>query len=354
MLKHLLMAAGLILHPEIGLAAAQAQSGGTGQYRITSNVDLVVLEVAVLDRRGRYVRDLTKNDFEILEDGRPQTIALFHDEDIPVAAGVIVDSSGSMGPKRRDMIAAALAFLRASNPGDDVFVTNFNERVALGLPPEVPFTADSDLLRAALTGMPAGGRTALYDAIAAGLEHIRQSRHQRKFLIAFSDGGDNASRRTLDQIIRAIQESEVTVYTIGLFDSRDPDRNPGVLKRLAKLSGGKAYFPAEMKCVPEVCRSIAEDIRSRYVIGYTPSRPGRANEFRQIQVRVHAPGRERLEARTRSGYRVPPRPCPIDGLCRNEGRRGKPEPSSEAPRSGNWSSEGQPAGSDDRSDYMSR
>jgi Ca-activated chloride channel family protein len=310
MLKQILVTAAFVLQGLADPAAAQAQAADTGPYRISTNVDLVVLEVAVFDRQGRYVRDLTKDHFEVLEDGLPQSIALFRHEDIPVAAGVIVDSSGSMGPKRAETIAGALAFLRASNPNDEVFVVNFNERAALGLSPDTPFTSDPELLRSALSRMPTGGRTALYDAIAGGLEHIRQSRYERKFLIVFSDGGDNQSRWTLDQITRAIQESDVTIYTIGLFDSRDPDRNPGVLKKLAQLSGGRAYLPAEMKYVVGVCRDIAADIRARYIVGYTPSRPGKADEFHGVEVRVHARGRGRLEARTRTGYRVPRRLSP--------------------------------------------
>lgn len=308
MVKHFVLTAALLLTTLAGPAPAQAPAGDTSQYRISTTVDLVVLDVAVLDRQGRYARDLVKDNFEVFEDGRPQSITVFRNEDIPVAAGVIVDSSGSMGPKRAETIAAALAFVKGSNPSDDVFVVNFNERVALGLPPDIPFTADPQLLRSALSRMPIGGRTALYDAIAAGLEQIRQSRYQRRFLIVFSDGGDNESRRTLDQITRAVQESEVTIYTIGLFDSEDPDRNPGVLKKLAHLSGGQAYLPAGMKDVPGVCRSIASDIRSRYIVGYTPGGPGKEDEFHGVEVRVHAPGRGRLHARTRTGYRVPRQP----------------------------------------------
>jgi VWFA-related protein len=305
MWKHLLAAFTFGLTVLAGLAAAQETAAEPGGYTISMNVDLVVLDVAVVDSRGRYVRDLTKENFEVLEDGRPQTVALFRNEDIPIAAGVIVDSSSSMRPKRAETIEAALAFLQASNPDDDVFVVNFNENVALGLAPAVPFTADPELLRAALNSMPIGGRTALYDAIALGLQHIQQSRHRRKFLIVFSDGGDNESRLSLGELGRMIEESEVTVYTIGLFDLSDRDRNPGVLRRLARMSGGQAYLPGAMKHVAGVCRTIAGDIRSRYIIGYTPDRPGKAEQFHGIEVRVRAPGRGRLEARTRTGYRTP-------------------------------------------------
>ncbi len=292
------------------LEFAQPQTGGQREYTISTNVDLVVLDVAVTDAQGRYVRDLNHENFEVLEDGRPQSITVFRNEDIPIAAGAIVDSSGSMASKRAETIAAALSFVRASNSADDIFVVNFNERVALGLPPEISFTANPDLLRAALSRMPIGGRTALYDAIAAGLEHIRQSQYRRKFLIVFSDGGDNDSRETLGHLTRLIQESGVTLYTIGLFDSSDRDRNPGVLKKLAHLSGGRAYLPRDLPDVSSVCRSIAADIRSRYVLGYTPHRQSLDNEFHRIEVRVRTPGRGRLEARTRTGYRLPRRTAP--------------------------------------------
>jgi Ca-activated chloride channel family protein len=310
MWKCCVLAAGLALALPAVPARAQAQPGEPDQYRISTNVDLVVLDVAVVDSQGRYARGLNRQDFTVLEDGRPQTIALFQSEDVPVAAGVIVDSSGSMAPKRADTVTAALAFLEASHPEDDVFVVNFNENVALGLPAATPFTADPDLLRSALNRMPIGGRTALYDAIAAGLRHIRSSRYHRRFLIVFSDGGDNQSRHTLAHLTRLLQESEVTLYTIGLFDPTDPDRNPRVLKKLARLSGGKAYLPGDMQHVAAVCRNIAADIRSRYILGYTPGQEAAEGQFHRLEVRVHAPGRGRLAARTRSGYRTPRRIAP--------------------------------------------
>lgn len=282
----------------------------TAPYRISTNVDLVLLDIAVVDDRGRYVSDLNREHFQVLEDGRPQSITVFRNEDTPVAVGLVVDNSGSMGRKRAETVAATLAFLQASNPDDDLFVVNFNERASLGLPPGVPFTADPEQLRATLMAAPPSGRTALYDAIVTGLEHIRESRRERRFLIVFSDGGDNESGWTLDQVARLLQESDVTVYTIGLFDSRDPDRNPRALKRLARLSGGRAYLPGDVKYVPDLCRRIATEIRSRYVVGYTPSQQAQDDEFHRIEVRVRAPGRRKLEARTRTGYRVPRRAAP--------------------------------------------
>ncbi len=295
----------------ISLAVSTALVPGQTQqerdYRLSADVELVVLDVAVVDRKGRYVRGLTKENFVVFEEGRAQSIALFESEDIPVAVGIIVDSSFSMGSKRQETIEAALVFLEASRPEDEIFVVNFNENASLGLPADIPFTADAGLLRAALTRMPIAGRTALYDAIALGLEHIARSRYPRKFLIVFSDGGDNQSRHTLQDIRRRIQESGVTVYTIGLFDADDPDRNPRVLRELARMSGGSAFLPGALRRLPSIAGSIAAEIRSRYVIGYRPSERGQEGDFRGVEVRVSAPGRGRLEARTRPGYRTPRR-----------------------------------------------
>jgi VWFA-related protein len=275
-------------------------------YRIATEVNLVALDVAVTDRRGGFVGGLTKDNFEVIENGRPQPITLFRKEDLPVTIGLIVDSSSSMLPKRTETVAAATTFVEASNPADEVFVVNFNENVSLGLPRSMPFTADRTALTTALFGMPAAGRTALYDALAVGLEQLNLGRNERKSLIVFSDGGDNESRHSLPQIMSLLEQSRATVYTIGLFDERDRDRNPGVLRRLARASGGRAFWPGSLNEIPAICRNIATEIRSRYVIGYIPQTV-REGEYRAVEVKVHAPGRGRLEVRTRTGFRVPRR-----------------------------------------------
>jgi len=277
-----------------------------GNYHIATDVDLVALDVAVIDRRGGFAGGLAKDNFEIIEDGRPQPITLFRKEDLPVTVGLIVDSSSSMLPKRSETAAAATTLVEASNPADEVFVVNFNEKVSLGLPRSMPFTADRAALTKALYAMPAGGRTALYDALALGLEQLNLGRHERKSLIVFSDGGDNQSSHRLPQIMSILEQSRATLYTIGLFDERDPDRNPGVLRKLARASGGRAFLPESLKEIRAICRNIAEEIRSRYVIGYVPQAV-REGEYRAVEVKVHAPGRGRLEVRTRTGFRVPRR-----------------------------------------------
>ena len=157
------------------------------------DANLVVLHATVTNHQGRVVRDLPKDDFHVYEDGVPQTVTLFRHEDTPVAVGLVVDNSGSMRRKLPEVVAAASAFARSSNAEDQMFVVNFNERVSLGLPPDEAFVSDPDKLHAVMLQIYARGETALYDAVAAALVHIRESRLQKKVLIVLSDGGDNAS-----------------------------------------------------------------------------------------------------------------------------------------------------------------
>lgn len=274
-----------------------------GDFTIRSDVRLVLLDVSVSDRRGSSVSRLSKENFQVLENGRPQRISIFAKEDLPVTVGILVDESFSMTPKRNEVLTAAQTFIEESNPHDEVFVLNFNDRVTRGLPEPMLFSDDIQQLRSALhRGVPQG-KTALYDAIAAGLEQLKLGRRDKKTLIAISDGGDNASRHKRGEVVDLVERSASTVYTIGLYDREDPDRDPGLLKSLARISGGEAYFPASAAGMVPVCRRIANDIRARYTIGYLPPAQNGAGSLRHIRVRVTAPGRTGLTARTRSIYR---------------------------------------------------
>ena len=166
-------------------------------YTINVNVDVVVLHATAQDRKNILVSGLDKDDFQVYEDGVLQRIKYFSHEDIPVTVGLVVDNSGSMGPKRPDVVAAALAFARSSNPQDQMFVVDFNEKVTFGLPDSVPFTDQVTELEVALSRIAATGETALYDAVAAALEHLKKGNRDKKVLIVISDGGDNASKHSL-------------------------------------------------------------------------------------------------------------------------------------------------------------
>lgn len=276
------------------------------EHRISTRVDLVVLSVTVRDRNRSFVAGLAKDNFQVYEDRRPQEISLFLQEDLPVTVGIIMDSSASMGPKRSEMAAAATAFIEASNAEDEMFVVSFNENVSMGLPDTAPFTGEIQQLQAALNRFPARGRTALYDAIDTALEHLEKGRRDRKALIVFSDGGDNASRRTFQEVLKKASQSTATIYTIGLFDAQDEDRNPGILKRLATVTGGEAFLPNALPEVVAICRKIAHDLRNRYTVGYTPSHGNGEPGYRTIQVTAAAPDHKKLSVRTRTGYLIPP------------------------------------------------
>jgi VWFA-related protein len=286
-------------------AAGNQPASGDNGYTIKSDVRLVLLDVSVRDPKGGFVSGLQKDNFTVYEDGKPQTITQFANQDIPVTVGIVVDESGSMRPKRPEVITAALTFVTASNPQDEVFIINFNDKVYHGLPDTVLFTDKTQLLRQALWATQPEGRTALYDAIFASLHQLEMGRRDKKTLVLISDGGDNISTHTRKEVEHKVDESLATIYTVGIFDSDDPDRNPDVLKWLANVSGGVAYFPEKLEGIVPVCRQIAKDIRTRYTVGYVPPE-GKPGQVRHIKVVASDPARGKLIARTRTQYTYNP------------------------------------------------
>jgi Ca-activated chloride channel homolog len=285
--------------------ASQNQPGQTSQFEIKSNVNVVLLQMTVRDRNGNLVGELDKDNFQVYEDGILQQIESFDHEDIPVTVGLVVDNSGSMQPKRPEVIAAALAFVRSSNRQDEMFVVNFNDRVSFGLPRNVPFTDQPGLLKLALSNIETTGRTALYDAVSGAVEHLKQGNHEKKALIVVSDGGDNASRHTLPESMVLAVKSDAVIYAIGPLDPNDIDRNPRVLKELAKATGGDAFFPRSTKDVSGICERIALEIRNQYTVSYISSNRKPDGSYRKIKVKEKDAGHGHLIIRTRSGYYVP-------------------------------------------------
>jgi VWFA-related protein len=285
-----------------GQTLSAPQDRDSGPLRISVDVALVVLHATVSDRQGGFVSDLGERDFEVYQDGVPQSIRLFHNEDVPVTVGLVVDHSTSMRPKLAEVTAAAQAFVRSSNREDEMFVVNFNERVSLGLPGAMRFTDSTAELGAAIAATPTRGQTALYDAIAKGLEGLQAGSRDKKVLIVVSDGGDNKSARNLVQIMELAGQSSAVIYTIGIFDESDEDRNPGVLKRLAQATGGEAFFPDDLGEVVAICQRIARDIRHQYTIGYVPAK-STDGTYHAIRVLARASGHhDKLSVRTRTGY----------------------------------------------------
>lgn len=276
-----------------------------GQDRplFSTEADLVVLHATIKDRRGAYVTGLKQEAFAILEDGRAQKVQLFTSEDAPVTVGLLIDASGSMQPNRERVVAAATAFAEASHPSDELFAVAFNDTVSPALPPAAPFTGNVAVLQDALTRtIRTRGRTALFDAIASGLDYLDGGRHERRVLVVVSDGGDNASKTTFDKVLTKTQASNVVIYTVALVDPVDRDANPRLLKRIAEASGGEAFVPRSADDIVEVLGHIARDIRHMYTLGYVSTNSARDGAFRQIRLGVQATDRRRLVVRARGGY----------------------------------------------------
>jgi Ca-activated chloride channel family protein len=266
--------------------------------------DLVVLSASVTDTDGGFVRDVVRDRFIVYDDGKPQSIALFSNEDAPVSVGLIIDNSASMRPKMAEVLAATIEFARTSNESDELFALAFNDDVKEALHDRRALMADDiAALEHAISSLKPEGRTALYDAIMAGLDRLEDGSRSRKVLIVLSDGGDNASRATLDDVMSRAQRSDATIYTIGLFDDDDRDRNPGVLQALARTSGGERYLPQSVGPLLQACRRIAADIRSGYTLAFEPG--ARDGRFHKIEVHVGRTGGRRLAVRARAGYVAP-------------------------------------------------
>jgi VWFA-related protein len=280
----------------------RAASEENPQYTIRSEVRLVLLDVSVRNSRGGFVTGLSASNFRVFDNGHPQPITVFDSRDEPVTAGILLDQSSSMAPMRTAVFTAALTLIEQSNPHDQIFVLHFNENVQRGLPEPMLFSDKLDELHAALARGVPQGRTALYEAVIDGLEQLELSRAGRKTLVVVSDGQDTASRSKRRDMVHMVEKSPATIYTIGLIDPHDPDRNPGVLQQLAHISGGEAFFPSDSPRLQAACRAIAREIRNRYTLGYIPPVEIGQHSLRQIRVAVIAPGRDKLMVRTRTSY----------------------------------------------------
>jgi len=262
--------------------------------------ELVVLPVVVTDRQGRFVSDVPGDHFTIFDNGRRVPIELFSNEDTPVTIGLILDASSSMRPKLGELIAATMTFARTSNPQDELFAIRFNDDVQDVLPDRSFLLAsDTSALESAVRSVRADGRTALYDGLMAGLDHLEKGSRARRVLVVISDGGDNASEAKLDAVLARARDSNAAIYTIGVYDTDDLDKNPGVLKSLARTTGGERYLPRSAGELLSACERIAREIRGGYTIGFVP--PARDGGYHRVKVEIDASSR-RLNVRTRPGY----------------------------------------------------
>ena len=278
------------------------------QAVISVHTELVAVPVVVTDSRGHQVSGLNQDNFQVFEDGRPQPIAVFHHGDGPVTLGLIVDRSQSMRPKSAALLVAVSALLQSSRPEDELFAVTFNDRVSFALPGE-PFTRDVNELSAALTAVRAEGRTALYDGVAEGLQHLDLGHGEKRALSVLSDGGDNGSVHRYAEILALARRSDAVIYAVGLLGTSpidDDEEDAGLLKRLCRDTGGVAYFPRTPDDIATVSAHVASDLREQYIIGFTPGQPTGGRTFRKLDVKVTATGQGPLRVRTRAGYEARP------------------------------------------------
>ena len=274
----------------------------------TSNTRLVVCHTTVIDRAGHLVTNLTRDAFTVFENGAPQEIKNVRREDIPVSMGLIIDNSGSMRDKRAKVEAAALALVKDSNPDDEVFIVNFNDEAFLDLPHGRDFTSDVKEMEEALTRIDSRGGTAMRDAIRMSIDHLKEKAHKdKKVLVVVTDGNDNSSVISLENLVKASQQSEVLVYGVGLLgdeERREAARAQRALRQLGEATGGAVFFPKELAEVDKIAHQVARDIRNQYTIEYSPSNSAMDGTYRQIKITVKAPGNPTV--RSRSGYYATP------------------------------------------------
>ena len=290
-------------------------------YKISVNVASVVLHATVENRKGSPVSGLGKDDFQVYEDGVRQRIEYFSHEDIPVTVGLVLDNSGSMGPKRSEVIAAALAFAATAIRRTRCSWSISTSMLRLAFPLTRHLRIRPRNCRLRCRNLRTTGETALYDALAAAIEHLKMGDRDKKVLIVISDGGDNVSKHNLSQILAMAGKSDVIIYTIGIYTDEDPDKKPDALRALAKTTGGEANFPESVTDVVPLCERIAGNIREQYTIAYDPLKRMQDGNYRLIQVKAIAPGHGRLSVRTRAGYYAPSKPQLIAPLAGSQSRR---------------------------------
>ena len=269
--------------------------------------ELVVMHVSVRDRGGRYITGLTRDAFTVIDDGKPQSLDMFSADEVPASVGFLIDNSNSMRPNRDGVSASSVAFAKHSHPQDEIFVLTFNETVRQAWGPRVVAEMEPAAFALAMSdAIVARGMTAIYDGIAAGLTRLERARHTRQVLIVVSDGGDNASKVKLDDMLKRVHESDATVYAVAMVDPLVKEgSDPGLLRRLARSTGGEFHYPRRVEDVAKAFESISKDIRNAYTIAYTPTKGGEtAAQGRRRTVKVYARSQDHrvLTVRTRDGY----------------------------------------------------
>lgn len=277
------------------------QDGGD---EIKLRTDLVTLTVTVLDRQGQPVSGLRREDIEIYEDKIKQQVEFFSERETPASIGIVFDVSGSMQSRLVQSRAAVKLFVEASHPDDEYFLASFNERLS-----RVTDFVEGEKLLHHLPALEAAGHTALYDALYASVEKLKQGRHKKRALLVLTDGADNRSRYNFREVRQLIKESDATLYVISTGAASNGcarlchQQAQMLLEDLVKPTGGKVFFPLTREALEDVTSDIAVTIRRQYSLGYAPANPVRDGKWRNIQARLSSAAPvTKVTVRTRTGY----------------------------------------------------
>ena len=277
-----------------------AKSSDDENVIFSTETRLVSLSVTVLDRSGHLVTNLPQSAFQVYENGVLQPLKIFKREDVEISLGLIIDNSGSMRDKRKQVATAALDLVKDSNPHDEVFIVNFNDEAFL----DADFTSDTSKMEQALSKIDSRGGTAMRDAIRMSIDHLKNgAKRDKKVLLVVTDGNDNASIINLESLVKEAQNSGVLLYAIGLLSEEERSeakKAKRALDMLTEATGGEAFYPKEAADVDRIAHQVAHDLRNQYSIAYSPTNQKLDGSYRQIKVAVNGPNKP--VARTRSGY----------------------------------------------------
>lgn len=251
-------------------------------FKLNVDVNLVEVHVNVRDDKDRPVGNLSKENFQLFEDGVQQDISVFKHEDIPLSLGLVIDNSRSIEPRKQRLDAAAVSFVRKGNAEDETFIVHFDDTARL----ERDFTASISDLEDTLAGVQPFGQTAIYDALILALDHMAQAKHMKKAILLVTDGIDNSSHHTMEEAIEATKRSRVAVYTVGLLSQSGGEKAEDSLIHIAEASGGRAYFPQNVDDARSAMERVARDLREQYTLGYFPAKSDLDGSWRSVRVDI--------------------------------------------------------------------
>jgi Ca-activated chloride channel family protein len=302
----------------LGLSAACALAmlqTAAAQQRFKASIDLVQFSVVLTDKQGTPITGLKPEDFEIVEEGKPQTITYFTQGDpedgdnlgevSPLHLGLTLDTSGSMERDIQDVRTAVIKFLNANNTAKDFTLVDFDTEIRVA---RYGFDEMERLIERIRRRKP-DGWTALFDAVGVYLNGVGPLDGQ-KIMLLYTDGGDTRSELTFSDLLDLLKSSDVTLYAIGYLENQGSSRiqSQNQLQRMAAITGGQAFFPASVKELDKLYDKIQREIAARYSLGYVSSDVRKDGAWRKVEVKLNRPDLKGAKLRTRTGYFAPYQP----------------------------------------------